>query len=95
MHKTTKRKPRARTMRALRARHHHGISLAHPLNGFKNSLHGMGEDFSDKTSRIVAKSIRKARAQSKRVGRYVTKKPYRSIGFAVAACIVLGFLASR
>lgn len=90
MQKTTyKRKP-SRTTRALRNGH-----STHALNGFKNSINGFGGELSDKTARIVAKSIRKARTQSKRVGRYVAKKPYRSLGLAVAACLVIGYLANR
>jgi ElaB/YqjD/DUF883 family membrane-anchored ribosome-binding protein len=98
MHKTTlaKRKthPRAlkRAAHALRS----GIRSARALHSLKASINGVGDDFSDKATKIVAKSIRKARVQSKRVGRYVTKKPYRSLGFAaIAACLFIGYLANK
>jgi ElaB/YqjD/DUF883 family membrane-anchored ribosome-binding protein len=91
----TKRK--TRTFKPHRATRvvHNGLDLQHRLDNIKDSLGELGDSISDKTARIVAKSIRKASVRSKRVSRYVSKKPYRSLGFAVVTAVCLGFLFRR
>jgi ElaB/YqjD/DUF883 family membrane-anchored ribosome-binding protein len=80
-----KKRARATAHRNTTARAiHNGLDLQHRL-----------ETLSDKASKVVAKSIKKARKQSKRVNRYVHDKPYRSVAFAAVALVCLGFIFRR
>lgn len=97
MHKTTNRKNHRTTYKARQLRHAKNDSyvLFDRLENIKDSLSAISGNFSDKTSDIVAQAIKKARAQTvnlqKNVDRFVTRKPYKSLGilFLTCACVAL------
>jgi ElaB/YqjD/DUF883 family membrane-anchored ribosome-binding protein len=87
-----KKKPRIRHRIRVARVVHNGLDLQHRLEHIKDSLGNLSENISDKASDVVAHSIKKARRQSRLVGRYVHNKPYRSLGIAVIAVLALGFI---
>jgi ElaB/YqjD/DUF883 family membrane-anchored ribosome-binding protein len=89
-----KKRPRVTSRRTARAVHN-GLDLQHRLENIKDSLGEISGTLSDKASIVVAKSIKKARKQSKRVNRYVHDKPFRSVAIAAVTFVCLGFLFRR
>jgi ElaB/YqjD/DUF883 family membrane-anchored ribosome-binding protein len=92
-----KKKPHAHSKVKHRKAHviHNGLDLVHRLEHIKQSLGQISGSISDRATDVVSKSIKKARKQSKRVGHFVSSKPYRTVAIALVTFVTLGFIFRR
>lgn len=93
---------------AVRVRHHpiqrikrktrhlaSSLGLYDRLEALKDALVDMSDNVKNKTSDAIAASVRSAKSQTTKVNRYITRRPYKMIGIASLAALLVGYFIHR